>query len=82
MMDTYISGLDIVAEKMIRMEVDPRIDEERVALIEQIKAIPSRIDRRPEFRYKVNALHDVVKRNYFCVCMSVAFSVCDRMHLC
>lgn len=80
-MYTYISGLDVVPEEMIRVQIDPWVDEKCVAFVENIEAIPCRVECRPKFRYEVNALNDVFKGDDFRACLPVAHRVCECMHL-
>ncbi len=77
---TYIN-LQIVPEQMIRVDIDPAVDEKPLAFLEDIPSIPSGIDLRAESRDKVYTLRDVVERYDFGICLTVSLRVGDYMHL-
>lgn len=73
--------LDIVPEKMIRMQTDPWVNKKGVALVENVETVPCRVERRSELRNKVYALDDVIERNNLRARLTMTLRIGDNVHL-
>lgn len=67
---------------MVRVQIDPWVNEKIIAFVENIEPSPRRIDRRAELWYEMDTMDNVVQRNDFCADLTALFRVRYGVHLC
>ena len=63
------------------MEIDPGVDKKSVAFVENIEAVPGRVDFRTKLRDEMNTVDDVIERYYLRAYLTALFCVSYCVHL-